>query len=280
MGDDNTIVDITSTPHLQAQTLMSHLKGLCSKAVQIKADICSSLAKTSFRDVIVKDMIGQGNAKVKKEFLADNVIALVRLVDLIDPFVNGEVSALLEADQLPKTNNNHEQYVNLIQNRLDGFDKTIKSNQDNIKNMFNTLTQLVSSSTSSRSEVVTSCSDNNKLNNSTTPSPGMEPNTASPHISAQPQCDPYVRYVKNAVTETMQNTLKTFVSDHEHQFVNIGGCRDTLYFGEYGYKYNGGQHEAKDIPRVVDSHLLTATIVLQLEFLNHFAIDKSPSVTP
>ena len=38
--------------------------------------------------------------------------------------------------------------------------------------------------------------------------------------------------------------------------------------------------EAKEIQRVVDSHLFTATIVLQLEFLNHFAIDKSPSVIP
>ena len=34
------------------------------------------------------------------------------------------------------------------------------------------------------------------------------------------------------------------------------------------------------MPKDVDSHLFTATIVLQVEFLSHFAIDKSPSVTP
>ena len=65
------------------------------------------------------------------------------------------------------------------------------------------------------------------------------------------QCDPYVRYIKGDVPETLHQSLSTFLSDRQSEFVNIGGCRDTMYFGEYGYKYSGGKHDAKDMPTAV-----------------------------
>ena len=58
---------------------------------------------------------------------------------------------------------------------------------------------------------------------------------------------------------------------------------DAIVFDKHGVTrdrtYKNASWGGKEF-QVVDSHLLTATIVLQFEFLNHFAIDKSPSVTP
>ena len=64
-------------------------------------------------------------------------------------------------------------------------------------------------------------------------------------------CEPYVRYINDAVPETLHQSLSIFSSDLQSEFVNIGGCRDTMYFGEYGYKYSGGKHDAKDMPTAV-----------------------------
>ena len=77
------------------------------------------------------------------------------------------------------------------------------------------------------------------------------PNTVSPHAhEVKPVCDPYVKYVDNAISADLKDRLITFMDENDSKFKSIGGCRDTIYYGEYGYKYVGGEHEACRTPEI------------------------------
>ena len=105
--------------------------------------------------------------------------------------------------------------------------------------MFKTLTELASPS-----------STNNAIITYSTSSPtGMEPDTSSLHVHPpQPPCNPCVKYITDVVPETLNRALQKFVHEKADEFASIGGCCDTLYFGEFGYKYSGGRHDAKEMP--------------------------------
>ena len=64
-------------------------------------------------------------------------------------------------------------------------------------------------------------------------------------------CDPYVIFIKDAVPETLHQSLSTFLSDRQSELFKIGGCHDAMYFGEYGYKYSGGKYDTNDMPTAV-----------------------------
>ncbi len=107
------------------------------------------------------------------------------------------------------------QYLNAIQTRLDDYSDNMKSNQQKFDSMVDTLTQLVSS-----------YKDTDKPETSTFSVIG--PNTASPHLTDQPICEPYVKYLDNSIDDTVQGSLEAFIVKNEANFVTIGDCRDTL----------------------------------------------------
>ena len=53
----------------------------------------------------------------------------------------------------------------------------------------------------------------------------------------------------------MQQSLFKYLEDNASQFTSVGECRDTLYFGEYGYRYTGGKHEPKPVPELIQDLL-------------------------
>ena len=85
------------------------------------------------------------------------------------------------------------------------------------------------------------------LNPTRSVSPAM---TVSAHHT-KPTCEPYIRYEKDAVNNELHQSLTKLFNDHDAEFKPIGGCRDTLYFGEYNYRYTGGEHAARDAPVVI-----------------------------
>ena len=85
---------------------------------------------------------------------------------------------------------------------------------------------------------------------------GMEPNTTSPNSRpAQPQCEPYSQFVEQCVSPEVSEALLSMLSENESNFVRIGDCRDTLYFGEFDYRYTGGSHPAKRVPEAIQDLL-------------------------
>ena len=74
----------------------------------------------------------------------------------------------------------------------------------------------------------------------------------SPNLLDQAPCDPYVQYTKDAVTDTMKNNLLAFIENNNGEFNNIGNSRDIIYYGEYEYKYSGGEHKALAMPPLLE----------------------------
>ena len=159
----------------------------------------------------------------------------------MDPVVNAN-SVIFCSNDVPQSgfgidNDDFKNYVDGMQTKLESYDAIMKSNQEQIQNMVKNLTDITT----------TGCKS--AATSNTIPSAVVEPNTISPHARPnQPPCDPYIRYVANVVSDTMNQSVKAFVSEHQSEFVNIGGRRETLYYGEFGYRYNGGKDDAKAMP--------------------------------
>ena len=137
---DVTTSTTTSTP---GTTLTTLLKGLCNKSGQVKSDICSALSKTGFSDVIATDIYGRGKNAVTKQYLTENIITFIRLIDCIDPIINADPPVFDLTDDVTASND-HKQYMGDIKNRLDRFETTIKCNNNNIMVMLDKLAQLQS----------------------------------------------------------------------------------------------------------------------------------------
>ena len=142
MGENNNI-DVLSTPQLAdpVSTMTTILNGLCNKVRQIKTEVCSTLSKTSFNDVKVEHMHGRGNTKFTKEYLANNLVTLVGLVDCIDPIVNAK-PPVLDIGLPSSKNTDHVAFVDSMQRRMDHFDTTINANEENINKVSEMLKQL------------------------------------------------------------------------------------------------------------------------------------------
>ena len=88
-----------------------------------------------------------------------------------------------------------------------------------------------------------------------------QPNTTSPHLRMKPvqQCEPFTLYAESVIPEDLKESLTGLMERMEDSFVTVGtdNSRDVLYFGEYNYRYSGGQHSAKDIPDEVQQLIAT-----------------------
>ena len=89
-----------------------------------------------------------------------------------------------------------------------------------------------------------------------TSSPGaMQPNTVSPHLTNKntEMCKPFSLYKDDTVTSGMKEGLYSFLESVGDSFKTIGteSARDVLFYGDYGYRYPGGEHKAQPIPEVI-----------------------------
>lgn len=92
----------------------------------------------------------------------------------------------------------------------------------------------------------------------------MQPNTTSPHFKQSSDvktpiqnCAPFIKYSDNVVSSEMKSSIVNFLESKNEQFKTIGtdNSRDVLYFGDYSYRYPGGEHAANKIPAEIRSIL-------------------------
>ena len=271
--EDLASVDIEYHPEgditITMKKLSTLLKALCFKSEQVKNDICSKLSQPSFKNVASSDMCGTGNRKVPKEFLASNIITLIEIIEDISPMVSGEApeanllelakastlqasvqpSTSVDAVPIPTSNvdNAIQSYVSSLEEKVETISKELANNTATMNDFMASLQQM-QSSMKHRSSAPSSPPPSVR-------SPAMRPNTQSP--ASVIECDPYVLYEKNCVEEALKESLTKFVDDHSDDFVPMGNTltRDTMYFGDYEYKYTGGSHAAKEIPSVINDLL-------------------------
>ena len=119
--------------------------------------------------------------------------------------------------------------------------------------------ELLTESRKSFNDINNIIKDVNTNNDSTTPGPNnpaslklddnILPNTASPHLRPQtPPCDPFISLIEDVVKPELKDKLLDFVTKNSDNFKNIGNIRDVMFFGEYGYWYTVGYHEACKTP--------------------------------
>ena len=91
----------------------------------------------------------------------------------------------------------------------------------------------------------------NPIPTSTSPT---RPNTSSPFLnrrrSSNQICEPFTKYQEDVIPLELKSSLKSFIEEMDSIFTSIGNedSRNVLYFGEYSYRYPGGEHPAKEIP--------------------------------
>ena len=103
------------------QRLTSLVKRLCKKGKTIKSDICSALSKTIITDVQPKDMTGKGNIKISKDFLAENILGLLKYTTALYPIVQDEISQTDLAnltDNVSVDTSEMKQFINDVEDRL------------------------------------------------------------------------------------------------------------------------------------------------------------------
>ena len=111
--------------------------------------------------------------------------------------------------------------------------------------------------------------------------------TFSPRIKGStPICEPYIKYEEDVISPGLRTKLLEFVTTNEDKFSTVGGCRDVLYFGEYGYRYSGTYHEPCEIPEVIQElldsarpHLTKQTDWMNSCLINHYSNGKQ-SIPP
>ena len=135
---DGAEIDVESTSSsgtkstiAAVQHMTSLVKELCMKGNTIKSDICSVLSKTSLKDVQSKDMTGKGNIKIIKDFLAENILALLKYTTALNPIVHDEIS---QTDLINFGNNASvdtseiKQFISDVEGRLFNANSAIESN--------------------------------------------------------------------------------------------------------------------------------------------------------
>ena len=65
-------------------TFQSTIKKLCTNSIKIRDHISSVLRKPCFSEVSAIQMIGKGYVKVSKEYLAESVVTLTTLGEILD----------------------------------------------------------------------------------------------------------------------------------------------------------------------------------------------------
>ena len=161
------------------------------------------------------------------------------MIDAVDPIVNSEPPALHTSNgctNLLKTDTrNFDKYLTDVEKRLNSYSDFMENSRSQFDGMVKSLSELISV-------------NSNRPVSENPSSPAMVPNTQSPLSSDTILCNPYVIYSPNAINDTVKHSLEEFISANENDFKNIGNSRDTLYYGQYGYKYSGGEHKAKAMP--------------------------------
>ena len=246
MEESGSNIDVTSsashTIHTEGtKSLSTLLNTLCNHSNTIRNHVTLSLSKTGFEDIDPSKLSGKGSTKVTKEYLAGSLIEFIKIVDGIDSIVNSQkLEEPIDIDNLnystKRDKNDFEKYLTDVQVRLDSYCSTMESNQTKFDDMVKVLSELVL--------------PNNIHTNASASQPiqkPMEPNTVSPNTYTNVVCDPYVNYVEDAISESVDISLQAFIIENEAKFKTIGN-RDTLYYGEYGYRYSGGEHKAQAMP--------------------------------
>ena len=97
-------VEVEEDPSTETEVDVLHKlvrlsKELCEIGNSVRSDICSAFGKTCIKSVQSKDMIGKGNTKISKEYLAEKILTFVNLTTNLNHIVDGNPPVLMVIHQ-------------------------------------------------------------------------------------------------------------------------------------------------------------------------------------
>ena len=229
------------------QQMVTLSKELCNIGNSVKSDICSAFAKTCITSVQPKDMIGKGNTKISKEYLAEKILTFVNLTTNLNCIVNRNPPVLEVESQRVVSQETAavKKLVHSFEEKFQKYNSEIESNAKVITELLTCMQELQQDAKQNRYS----------QNDPSGPSTGIIPNTVSPKLTPIPVCEPFVRHVNNGVENELQQLVKNFFVDTADEFRSTSSNCDTAYFGKFGYRYTGGSYEAKPMPPVLENLL-------------------------
>ena len=136
-----------------SQTPLSTLmKSLYEESTAIRNHLCSVLSKSKFDNIVVTDMCGSGNSKVRKDYLCTKIIELLKSIEVI----NGSLNPVLNCDTLSERldnicDSNSYQFQSDINSQLatsaaisEAVDKAMKQHSSDIEQKLSELLNSVS----------------------------------------------------------------------------------------------------------------------------------------
>ena len=134
MTTDADIDVISTTP------ITTLIKTLCDESKTIRSDLCKMLSKSKFDEIVVTDMYGSGNNKVRKDYLSKKLLELLKSIEDIDESSN----PVFNCDKLSDTLNNatSDAISDVV---LKAVEKSLKQYNTDIEQKVNDLTNIVSS---------------------------------------------------------------------------------------------------------------------------------------
>ena len=182
-------------------------------------------------------MTGKGNIKTSKDFIAENILELLKFSTALYPIVQDEISQT----DLTKLSNNEsvdtseiKQFINDVEGRLLNANAAIENNARAMDHLLASMKSI---------------HENISVDGYQPPSnmthTGMRPNTEAPRVALYEEVDPYIKYENNCIEAGTKDIMAKL--DKVEGFDKSDEC-DTLYFGEYRYRDNGAIYEERPLP--------------------------------
>jgi hypothetical protein len=227
------------------------LTALCDHTTHLTTEICGRLGETGLSAVNPAQLIGKGNTKFPKEYLATSLLTLLKIADHIAPTFKQEpavisINSIGDGETSQVKDDVFKSYISSLEGKVQTISAELANNTKTMAGFIESLQQMqmnMKQGTSSPSR--------------SPKSPAMMPNTQSPAAAFVPECEPYVRFEKSCVDDNTKEALTKFLETQAGDFVSIGSTltRDTIFFGEHEYRYTGGSHPANAMPPIIDDLL-------------------------
>ena len=281
MDTNITVTPTSSGSDFAIREFQTQVEVIKTQCDLMQRDIYTTLNKSSMEGVTADDI--KNSSKLTKTKIADYLLSIVKLSDelcqsdYISIYVNQPIYVTnINSEKLDSVTNNISiinENINNLSNMLskapnEPMSTSANNDNENILNKLNDLENHINTLTNNNTDLIDEVKvmvNEVKNKSDVLLSPGsnhtsypVEPNTVSPHSHPiKSVCEPYVKYINDAITGDLKDKLIAFVEEHDtaDKFKSIGDCRDCIYYGEYGYQYTGGKHEPCRTPEIIQDLL-------------------------
>ena len=234
-----TDIDVNSTT-----PITTLIKTLCDESKTIKIYLCKVLSKSKFDEIVVTDMCGSGNSKVKKDYLSKKLLELLKSIEDIDE----SLSPVFNCDKLSDSLNNiyDTNYtpaditlqLAASSHIADAVDKAMRQHTTDIEKQLSDLHGVIAKLTArplSSSEALRHAVE-----------PPVTPTATGPVSHSLKHIDDEA---DNFITADVSRKLLDFFSKEEF---NTEGNRGVTTYGA-SYKYMGHKSKPKPLPGCLES---------------------------